>query len=301
MKLNQLYYFKVVCRYNNVTKAAEHLHVSQPAVTHAVRELEQELGVSLFIRTNKNVILTQEGELFFQKSSDILSRLEALVDEMRDLGELHRTAIRVGVPPAVGTVVHPQLEIVATQKFGIELEIVEMSSEEAEFALYNDELDLIILLVEDKFYPRLEYRVLKESSLHFLTNKEHLLASRDCISIPELQDERIILFYPGKIIEDIFREYHITPKYILHSNQIQTIQRYICSGLASTLQFPEVFAHDYNVQSIPLTPSVRLDIAVGKKRGKRLPSAASRLYHYLAEHPEDILSKDAVLSAGADH
>lgn len=300
MKLNQLYYFKAVCKYNNITKAAEYLHVSQPAVTHAVRELEKELGISLFIRTNKNVVLTQEGELFFQRSSEILSGLEALVDEMRDLGEFHRTAIRIGVPPAVGTVIHPQLEIAASRKFGIELEIVEMSSEEAEFALYNDELDLIILLVEDKFYPRLEYRVLKESSLHFLTSKENPLASRDCISIPELKDERIILFYPGKIIEDIFEEYHITPKYILHSNQIQTIQRYICSGLASTLQFPEAFAHDHNICSIPVIPYMRLDIAVGKKRGKRLPSAASQLYHYLAEHPEDILSKDIILSGGAD-
>ena len=169
MKLNQLYYFKTVCKYNNITKAAEHLHVSQPAITHAIRELERELGIRLFKRTNKNVSLTQEGVLFFQKSSDILSELESLVDEMRDLGELHRAVIRVGVPPAIGTVIHPQMEIAASQKFGIGLEIVEMSSEEAEFALYNDELDLIVLLVEDKFYPRLEYKVLKKSSLHFLT------------------------------------------------------------------------------------------------------------------------------------
>ena len=156
MKLNQLYYFKTVCKYNNITKAAEHLHVSQPAITHAIRELERELGIRLFKRTNKNVSLTQEGVLFFQKSSDILSELESLVDEMRDQGELKRAVIRVGGPPAKGTLIHPQMEIAASQKFGIGLEIVEMSSEEAEFALYNDELDLIVLLVEDKFYPRLE-------------------------------------------------------------------------------------------------------------------------------------------------
>ncbi len=93
MKLNQLYYFKTVCKYNNITKAAEHLHVSQPAITHAIRELERELGIRLFKRTNKNVSLTQEGVLFFQKSSDILSELESLFDEMRDLGDRKSTRL----------------------------------------------------------------------------------------------------------------------------------------------------------------------------------------------------------------
>ena len=90
MKLNQLYYFKTVCKYNNITKAAEHLHVSQPAVTHAVRELEKELGICLFTRTNKNVVLTKEGEFFLQRSLGILASLEELIDEMHDLRSLKR-------------------------------------------------------------------------------------------------------------------------------------------------------------------------------------------------------------------
>lgn len=290
MKLSQLYYFKTVCKYKNITKAAESLHISQPAITRAVKELEEELGVVLLTRTNKNVFLTSEGELFLQKSTAILSQLDALKDEMRDLGELRRTAIRIGVPPAIGTVVLPQLELVAAQEFGIGLEIVEMSSEEAETALYNDELDLILLLIEDKFYPQLDYEIMQESCLHFLTNAKNPLGTRSSVSIPELQDERIIFFYPGKVIETVFDEYHITPKYILHSNQISTIRNYILNGLASTLQFPEVFSHDAEIKSIPVSPRVRLDIAVGKKKGKRLAAAASQLYQFIAKYPEKILS-----------
>lgn len=290
MTLNQLYYFKSVCKYKNITKAAESLHISQPAITRAVKELEEELGIALLTRTNKNVFLTNEGELFLQKSTAILSQLESLKDEMRDLGELRRTAIRIGVPPAIGTVVLPQIELAAAQEFGIGLEIVEMSSEEAEKALYNDELDLIVLLIEDKFYPQLDYEILQESSLYFLTNAKNPLGTRPSVSIPELQDERIIFFYPGKVIERVFEEYHITPKYILHSNQIPTIRNYILNGLASTLQFPEIFFHDTEIRRIPVLPRVRLDIAVGKKKGKRLAGAASQLYQYIAKHPEKILS-----------
>lgn len=289
MKLNQLYYFKAVCKYKNITKAAESLHISQPAITYAIKELEEELGITLLTRTNKNVFLTNEGEYFLQKAIPILSQLEALTDEMRDLGECRRTAIRIGVPPAIGTIVLPQLEYAAASELGISLEIVEMSSEETETALYNDELDLALLLIEDKFYPQLDYAVMQESCLHFLTNEKHPLGARTSVSIPDLQDERIIFFYPGKIIRSVFDEYHVTPKYILHSNQIQTIRNYILGGLASTLQFPEVFSRDAGIRNIPVTPRIRLDIAVGKKKGKRLALAASRLYQYLAAHPEKVL------------
>lgn len=294
MKLNQLYYFKTVCRYHNITKAAEQLHVSQPAVTHAVRELEKELGICLFTRTNKNVALTKEGELFLQKSTEILSRLEALADEMQDLGELRRAAVRVGIPSAIGTVIRPQLELAAAKEVGVSLEIAEMPPEEAEDALYNGELDLLIFRMENKPYPWLEYCILKETCLHFLINKKHSMASRENVSIPELQNERLLLLCHEKAAENTFKEFHITPKYVSYSDQILTIQRYICAGLASTLEFPEIFVHNPDIKSVPVTPAVRRNVAVGKKKGRRLTAAAFRFYHFLTEHPEKILIQSIV-------
>lgn len=288
MKLNQLYYFKYVCKYMNITKAANSLHISQPAITKAIRDLEEELGVTLLIRTNKNVALTNEGTIFLNKSTSILSQLESLIDEMRDLGNLRRTSVRIGIPPAVGSVVLPQLNQIAARKFSLELEIVEMSSVDAEEAVKNDELDLAVILLEDDFYPNIDYTILQKSCIHFCTSIHNPLSKAAKIHISELTNERIIFFYPGELMQRTFKSYGVTPKYILRSNQLVTIRNYIRENLASTLQFPEAFAKDPLIRTIPLANEITQNISIIKKKGKRLSSGASQLYQYLSEHPKAI-------------
>lgn len=62
MKFIQLKYFQTVCKYNNLTRAAKELHISQPGLTHVIHELEQEFGLTLFLRQNKGLILTEQGK-----------------------------------------------------------------------------------------------------------------------------------------------------------------------------------------------------------------------------------------------
>lgn len=289
MKLNQLYYFKCVCKYNNITKAANELHISQPAVTKAIHEIEEELGVVLLQRTNKNVRLTNEGQLFLNRSTAILSDLESLIDEMKDLGDMRRTSIRIGVPPAIGTIVLPQLSSAAQEEFGLELEIFDHMSDDAIRAVENDELDLAIVLLDDTFYPNIDSAVMKETSFCFCTNRRNPLAKEKAIRISQLESERIIFFHPGELIHSLFKKYAVTPKYILRSNQVITIRNYINANLASTMQFPEAFARDPEVVAIPLADPLPLTIAVVKKRGKRQFSGVAKLYQYLSEYPDKII------------
>lgn len=290
MKFNQLYYFKCVCKHRNITNAARELHISQPAITKAIQELESELGITLLHRTNKNVELTSEGQLFLNKSSAILSDLEALTDEMRDLGHLRRRSLRIGVPPAIGTMVLPQLSIIARRQFGLELEIFDDSSDEVIRGVETDELDLAIALLGSDYYPGIDYRILRQSSLCFCTSRDNPLAKADKIHISQLENERIIYFYPGELIHNLFEKYGITPKYILRSNQMVTICNYITAGMASTMQFPEAFTAYPEICAVPLADPVPLNISILKKRGKHQFAAAQKLYQYLADHPEEIIS-----------
>ena len=79
MELRQLQYFQMVSKLNSITRAAELLHVSQPSVTVAIQKLEEELGVQLLDRGQKQLSLTVEGQVFFVKIEDILNRLEDTV------------------------------------------------------------------------------------------------------------------------------------------------------------------------------------------------------------------------------
>lgn len=72
MNTTQLECFMAVADFLNFSWAAEHLRITQPAVSHQIKTLEDELGVHLFSRTSKNVRLTQEGHMFLQYAGEIL-------------------------------------------------------------------------------------------------------------------------------------------------------------------------------------------------------------------------------------
>ena len=72
MKIVQLEYFCMVSHYHSITQAAQKLYVTQPAISNAIKELEKEFSVSLFVRSKNHLTLTTEGELFYQKASELL-------------------------------------------------------------------------------------------------------------------------------------------------------------------------------------------------------------------------------------
>jgi len=70
MKLSQLSFFCAVCQYGGVRKAAEILYISQPSISVAIKELEDELGGLLFRRSKNKMVLTAEGQMMFEKAKN---------------------------------------------------------------------------------------------------------------------------------------------------------------------------------------------------------------------------------------
>ena len=73
MELRVLNYFLAIAREENFTKAAQQLHVTQPTLSRQIADLEQELGVKLFIRSNHNIVLTEDGMILKHRAQEILS------------------------------------------------------------------------------------------------------------------------------------------------------------------------------------------------------------------------------------
>lgn len=88
MDIRVLEYFLMVAREENITKAAQLLHMTQPTMSRQLMQLEEELGVKLFVRSNHNVILTNEGILFRCRAQDIVSLSEKAKGELKQTEEL---------------------------------------------------------------------------------------------------------------------------------------------------------------------------------------------------------------------
>lgn len=91
-----------IVRQGSFTKAAQHLHIAQPALSMAVTRLEEELGVTLFNRTTRKVILTAEGEQFLPRIASALREMDVARQELRDMADLKRGEVRLGIPPMFG-------------------------------------------------------------------------------------------------------------------------------------------------------------------------------------------------------
>ena len=102
MKLFQLHYFCTACAYRSVTRAAEALHVSQPAVSMAIQALENEFGVRLLDRGERGFVLTPDGEFFCREARAILSRTDLLAGAMEERRRLGAASLRFGSTPMAG-------------------------------------------------------------------------------------------------------------------------------------------------------------------------------------------------------
>lgn len=82
MEIQQFRYFLEAARYENLTKAAEDLHIAQPALSQSIKRLETELGVSLFDRKNHRIELNEQGKLLKKRLIPILESIDNLKDEL---------------------------------------------------------------------------------------------------------------------------------------------------------------------------------------------------------------------------
>lgn len=97
MELTQLKYFYAAAECGHITKAAEKLHIAQPALTQSIRRLENELGVKLFVRQGRSIALSRCGEYLFKQLGGVLKTLDRVPCELLKIAELEEKTIRVNI------------------------------------------------------------------------------------------------------------------------------------------------------------------------------------------------------------
>src|SRR5271167_2639368 len=107
MELRHLRYFVAVAEAENVTRAATKLHVSQPALSRQIHDLEEEIGFPLFERSAKSVRLTDAGRLFLNEARAVIERAELAVKNARAVAGGIRGEIHVGYAPSLTVQILP--------------------------------------------------------------------------------------------------------------------------------------------------------------------------------------------------
>lgn len=190
LDLRLLRAFVTVAERGGFSAAAVALHVTQPALSRRIVELESVLGVRLFERTSRRVGLTQPGEDLLARSRDLLKGGEALYERSRALAGGDAGRLRVGGAPMIlESVVAPFIAQYGKRCPGVDLELREQGGEHALRAVMRGELDAA---VASPMEPQLETRLLFPWRLLAAMPIGHPLAAGRTVDVAKLADEQVL-------------------------------------------------------------------------------------------------------------
>lgn len=196
MELRHLRYFIAVAEEQNVTRAAERLHVSQPPLTRQIQDLEAELGVELFARTAKTIRLTEAGRVFLRESKAAMQRVEAAVTAVRAAAVGKASELHIGhAPSATADLLPAVLRAFHKALPAVRVTLHDMTATEILDGLRETRLDAGFLVKPEKKLPRdLVFHALRSHPMMVAVAPGHAFAKRREVTVEEVLAEPLVAY-----------------------------------------------------------------------------------------------------------
>ena len=272
MTLNQLRYFSAASRCHSIKKAARELFVTQPTVSTAVRELEEEFSITLFYRKSSHLELTAEGEKFLEKADNILRYCIAMEAEYKDIRRI-KPPVRIGIPPMLSTIFFPELlNAFCAAHPDIPVVLEEYGSVRACDLVQWDQLDLALVNMELFNIDKFNNLVLFNSQLYYCVSLDHPLSGQSVMKMEQFDDEKVLLFNADSVQNQLlmtrFDAMQLHPNIVMRSSQLHTIMKFIRQGHYGCFLFREMLPQFPECVGLPLEPPLNVNVGMVWKKGK---------------------------------
>ena len=194
-ELRLIRYFVAVAETGNITQAAERLHISQPSLSAAIKQLESQLGVELLARHGRRITITPAGELLLRLGVELLERADAVADAVRRHGAATPGRLRLGLSPTARYGIGPRLLAACAEQAPA---VMLYTSEDTTGALLRDvaagRLDLAVTFCAPAVPPSgIELLLLHEEPAVVHLPAGHPLASRPHVTARDLAGETVLV------------------------------------------------------------------------------------------------------------
>ncbi len=283
--VHQLTIFRTVAQHLSYTKAAEVLYLSQPAVSQQVRTLEQVLGLRLFVRSGRCIVLTPAGQEFLHHTERLLTLLAETAPVVHEISTLARGSVLVGASTSAGTyVVLPLLGAFHARCPRIHVTLTVANRRSIEEQLLSHEIDLAVMsLIEQQ--DRFDVEFLMPNELVVVAAPSHRLQGHSALPLHDLQQETFLLREQGSgtrlDTEQHFTHAGVPLQTCLELGSIEAIKEGVVAGLGIAV-LPreavalEIASGDLAVLDVEGFPLKRQWYVVHVK-GRRLSLAAAAL------------------------
>jgi DNA-binding transcriptional LysR family regulator len=194
VELRHVRYFIAVAEHLNFRKAAEHLHIAQPPLSRQIRQLEEDLGVVLLVRSKRGVELTKAGQAFLEQARKLIVQAGHATEAARHAQQGESGIVRIGLASGLGGVVSKVVFEHRKRLPAVDVECRDVFSTLQNEALNKGEIDIGFLRPPvDQI--NLECELLFEEEFVVVLPKTHRLAKRRFLRLKDVADEPLIIFH----------------------------------------------------------------------------------------------------------
>ncbi len=273
--------FLAVARAGRFTAAAEVLHVSQPALTVQIRQLEQSLGVRLFDRTNRRVSITDAGRALLPQVERLLFDVDAVRRHAQEMTTHRRGEVAVAALPSVAASLLPVvIRRLVDRHVGLVVSVRDLVGQRIVDAVKSGEVDIGIgsLTQPD---TELQAEWLFDDRLCAFACRSHALAAASSVTLRELSQHRLILTTRDstvrQIVDRAFDAANLAPIVAQEATYLSTAIAMARAGLGVAV-LPESTAAPGAMCVMPIQrPALRRQVAILSRRGRSLSPAAEAL------------------------
>ena len=243
MNLYQLRYFVTLAKEEHYTKTAAKLHITQPSLTHAIHLMEDELGLNLFERKGRNVVLTKYGNLFLKEVEPILLHLDDSIDAMKEIAQGKET-LNIGFVRRLGMSYIPQL-ISSFQNESISFQCHTGFSYNLIHQLKEHRLDVVFCsYVEDQ---NITFIPVVQQEFYVIVSLKHPLAKYDEIDLKEIENLPFIAFTKSSgirpMIDRILEKKNIHPHISMEIEEDEVVGGFVGHDLGVAI-VPDMAVYD---------------------------------------------------------
>lgn len=249
MDLNKLYYFQIVAKHLNITKAAEELFISQPALTKNMKQLESELGLPLFYKKGRHIYLTQFGEYLKCESNRIFGICDNIMMETKKYKDETRRSINLNVLAATSIVTDAVLEFKKTHQETI-FHIIQNDESNCDISVTTNSVDFSKL-------PMFSDKCIFEERIYLATPKTEEYENKSEITLGEVSDKGFVNLSGSRLFRVVCDKFcesaGFVPNIIFESDSPATVRNIIKSGMGIGF-WPEFSWSEFPINDINLIP-----------------------------------------------
>ncbi|MGZ9582951.1 LysR family transcriptional regulator [Paenibacillus marinisediminis] len=292
MELRQLVYFVKVAQKEHVTQAAEELHVAQSAVSRQIHQLEEELGVKLFLQKGRNLQLTPVGQLFLKRSEVILKELDRAVQEVQEFMDPELGEIRIAFPHSLGVHLIPSV-VAAFRKHhpNVKFRFKQGMYPSLIRDITRAEVDLAFISPVPEDLDEVTGDIILTEELSAILPPNHPLAGESEIKLSQLKDDTFVLFSQGyslrPIVWDACIKAGFTPRIGFEGQETDTIRGLVAAGMGVSLLPDMALQHTSELQPVCVRisePEVTRTVGLIRRADEKLPLVTQAFYRFLLDY-----------------